>query len=337
VTLVDPTVLIGAIVRQTTVLLAQIATGLGPGERATLAQTANQVFASLVGELRSQGVGTKGIADMFGLTLRTFHHRLSRATESRTERGTSLWDALLAFVGQRGSVSRPEILDRFRADEDKLVRGVLRELVDAGLVFRSGTGSTAFFRVARVDEVPEPVAENPIERLASLVWVAVKRAGPIGLRPLLDLVPAPEVDVERALAHLVATDRIEERTSDAGVTYFAEEFLIPVGDTAGWEAAVFDHYQALVTTITTKLRVAGRTSAVDDWIGGSTYSVDLDRDHPLFDEVVGFLRSTRERAVALRARVAEVNRSEGRGAHGALKVVMYVGQTVLGAEGDLEG
>jgi hypothetical protein len=334
---VDPTVLIGAIVRQTTVLLAQIATGTGPGERATLAQTANQVFTSLVGELRTQGVSTKGIADMFGLTLRTFQHRLSRATESRTERGTTLWDALLAFLGERGSASRPEILERFAADEDKLVRGVLRELVDAGLVFRSGTDASAFFRIARAEEMPQAAAENPIERLASLVWVAVKRAGPIGVRSLLDVVPAPEADVERALVHLVATGRVEERRSEAGAAYFAQEFVIPVGDTAGWEAAVFDHYQALVTTITAKLRAVGRSSSADDWIGGSTYSIDLDRDHPLFDEVVGFLRSTRERAVALRRRVAQVARDEGRSPGGAVKVVMYVGQTVIGHEGDTGG
>ncbi len=334
---VDSTVLIGAIVRQTTVLLAQIATGTAPGERATLAQTADQVFTSLVSELRAQGVGRKGIADMFGLTLRTFHHRLSRATESRTERGTSLWDALLAFLEERGSASRPQILERFRADEDRLVRGVLRELVDAGLVFRSGTGAGAFFRIARPEEVPGSATDDSLERLASLLWVAVKRAGPIATRALADLVPASEGEIERALAHLVRTGRVEERRSDSEVAYFAEEFVIPVGSTAGWEAAVFDHYQALVTTITTKLRIAGRRSAAEDWVGGSTYSIELDRDHPLFEEVVGFLRSTRERAVALRRRVSETDRAEGRPPKRGVKVVMYVGQTVLGLEGEDDG
>lgn len=62
-------VLIDSIVRQTTVLIAQIATATE--SRPRLAHTADEVFGSLVRELRSQGVTNKGIADMFGLTLRT--------------------------------------------------------------------------------------------------------------------------------------------------------------------------------------------------------------------------------------------------------------------------
>jgi hypothetical protein len=82
------TTLIAAIVRQTTVLLAQLATG--GGRRVTLANTANEVFMSLVRELREQGVSSKGIADMFGLTLRTYHNKMSRLSESRTDHGRSL-------------------------------------------------------------------------------------------------------------------------------------------------------------------------------------------------------------------------------------------------------
>jgi hypothetical protein len=333
---VDSTVLIGAIVRQTTVLLAQIATGTAHGERATLADTATLVFTNLVAELRRQGVSSKGIADMFGLTLRTFQHRLSRAAESSTERGKSLWDALHAFIEEHGSATRMQILERFRADDERVVRGVLRELVDAGLVFRSGTGDGAFFRIARADEIPPGSVDDPLERLASLLWVAIKRSGPIGAHALGDLVPAPEPEIDRALARLVADGRIRATRSGSETEYVADEFVIPIGSTAGWEAAVFDHYQALVTTIATKLRIAGRRSAADDWVGGSTYGIDLDRDHPMFDEVVGFLRTTRERAVALRRRVAELDAAEGRTAPGRLRVLMYVGQTVLGLDAEGE-
>lgn len=54
--------LIHAIVRQTTVLIAALATA--SGQRAQLASIANLVFADLVRELREQGVGNKIIADM---------------------------------------------------------------------------------------------------------------------------------------------------------------------------------------------------------------------------------------------------------------------------------
>lgn len=62
--------LIDAIVRQTTVMIAQLATS--SGNRAHLAHTANQVFLDLVHALRDQGVGSKVIADMFGMALRTY-------------------------------------------------------------------------------------------------------------------------------------------------------------------------------------------------------------------------------------------------------------------------
>ena len=57
--------LIDAIVRQTMVLTAQLATQAGA--RAPLAHVANQVFLDLVGELTNQGLGRKVIADMFGV------------------------------------------------------------------------------------------------------------------------------------------------------------------------------------------------------------------------------------------------------------------------------
>jgi hypothetical protein len=269
---------------------------------------------------------------MFGITLRAFHHRMSRLSESRTERGQSLWDALYSFVQERGSVTRQALLDRFSADDETLVRGVLRELVDAGMLFRSGAAHATFYRAARSDEQPERGASDGVERLASLLWVAIQRLGPIDIDRLSDVVPADPDDMEAALSHLVAHGRIGEQRSKDGRSFAADTFLIPVGDSAGWEAAVFDHYQALVTTIATKLRLGGRQSATDDWVGGSTYSIELDRDHPLFEEVTGFLRATRERAVSLRRRVEELNVARGDGGVSPLRVLIYMGQSVSGLE-----
>jgi hypothetical protein len=64
----NATLLIDAIVRQTTVLIATLATAAG--HRAPLARVADQVFSDLVGELKEQGLGNKVIADMFGMALR---------------------------------------------------------------------------------------------------------------------------------------------------------------------------------------------------------------------------------------------------------------------------
>jgi predicted acetyltransferase len=80
--------LIDAIVRQTTILIAHLATS--GGTRSPLAHMANQIFVDLVRELKEQGVGNKVIADMFGLSLRTYHNRVRRMSESSTERGRTL-------------------------------------------------------------------------------------------------------------------------------------------------------------------------------------------------------------------------------------------------------
>ena len=69
--------LIDAIVRETTVLIAQLATS--GGLRAPLAHVAGQVFAELAAELEREGVPKKVSADMFGLALRTYQRRTQRA------------------------------------------------------------------------------------------------------------------------------------------------------------------------------------------------------------------------------------------------------------------
>src|SRR4249920_664071 len=132
-------------VRQTTVLIAQMATTAGA--RAALAHTANSVFLDLVRELKQQGAGSKVISDMFGLTLRAYHAQVARLSESGTVRGRSLSEVVLEFIQEKGSVSRLVILERFSADAELIVVAVLRDLVDTGLLFRSGRGDRAVYRV----------------------------------------------------------------------------------------------------------------------------------------------------------------------------------------------
>src|SRR5690554_6207663 len=129
--------LIDAIVRQTTVLIAQLATS--GGVRAPLAHIANQVFLDLAAELDAQGVSRKVSADMFGMALRTYLRKIQRLNESSTDRGRSLWEAVLQFVSEKPVVTRLQVLERFYRDDEALVRGVLHDLVETGLVFCSGT------------------------------------------------------------------------------------------------------------------------------------------------------------------------------------------------------
>lgn len=155
--------LIDAIVRQTTVMIAQLATS--SGNRAHLAHTANQVFLDLVHALRDQGVGSKVIADMFGMALRTYHQRVQRLSESRTERGRTLWEAVFDYLQKNGPVSRAEVLRRFARDDELVVRSLLKDLVGSGLVYRTGRGDHVRYHVAE----PYAVETDSEQSLADLV------------------------------------------------------------------------------------------------------------------------------------------------------------------------
>src|SRR5262249_29251510 len=142
--LVNIQVLIDSIVRQTTVLIAQLATS--GGARAPLAHVANQVFLELVRELDEQGVSRKVGADMFGLALRSYQRKIQRLTESTTDNGRSLWEAVYAYLESEKIATRTQVLARFHRDDEQLVRGVLHDLTESGLVFASGTGHGAVYR-----------------------------------------------------------------------------------------------------------------------------------------------------------------------------------------------
>lgn len=324
-------VLIDAIVRQTTVLIAQLATTAGA--RAPLAHIANQVFGDLVRELKEQGLGNKVIADMFGFTLRTYHNRVARLSESSTDRGHSLWEALLSHVQQRGVVSRADVLARFSGDDEVVVRAVLRDLVDSGMLFRSGRGDFSTYRAATPTQATQDGGAAS-DWLANFAWIAVYRYGPLTRAELAAHVPAPDDAMDAALSRLLEERRITIREHDGSRVLESVECVIPLHSPAGWEAAVFDHYQAMVTAICVKLRVGQTRATLADRIGGSTYSYDVWDGHPHHAEVVGFLRDTRERAVALRQRVQAHNAIHSAPEAVKQRVIAYVGQTVLGPESE---
>jgi len=171
-----------------------------------------------------------------------------------------------------------------------------------------------------------------VERTASLVWVAVHRYGPLTRGDLAAHVPAGDDALDAALVRLVRDARVTSDEREGRILYSSSECVIPFETPAGWEAAVFDHYQAMVTAICTKLRL-GKTHAVrGEWVGGSTYGFDVWEGHPHDVEVLGFLQDTRDRAVALRKRVEAFNADHPAPATGARHVVAYVGQTVVSSE-----
>src|SRR5689334_15018298 len=323
------TLLIDSIVRQTTVLIATLATATG--NRPSLAHIANQVLANLAAELKAQGIGNKVIADTFGMALRTYHDRVARLSESRSDSGRSLWDAVYAYLEQHQNRLRAEVLQRFSRDDQAMVRGVLRDLVRSGLVFQSGQGDHTQYRAATAEERGRFGGDHEGAR-ASMIVVAVHHHGPCTRAQIQALVPIADAALDAALAQLVADGGLQlEAPLDPNAgepRYRAERVFIAYGDPAGWEAAVFDHYQALVLAVCEKARGGQLRADRAEAVGGSTYHLDVWEGHPLEREALGFLAQMRRQAVALRSAIEAHNATHPRPQDAREKrVLAYVGQT----------
>ncbi|HVJ21929.1 MAG TPA: hypothetical protein VM686_41275 [Polyangiaceae bacterium] len=318
--------LIDAIVRQTTVLIAQLSTAAGI--RAPLAHIADQVFVELSREIESQGVSRKVAADMFGMALRTYQSRVQRLTASATEQQTTLWESVLTFIEQSGSVSRRRVLERFERDDPLSVGAVLADLTSGGFVYRSGSGESALYRVTSDVDRRELMLAQDDEALALLVWVGVYR-GASSPEAIVDLLGLELEQVTAALERLVQRGHLSR--DDSGALRGGGP-LVPVGAEHGWEAAVFDHFQAMVTAITRKLQNGGHRSADGDVVGGSTLSFEVHSAHPLRAEVRGLLQRTRTEVNDLWGRVGAHNAAEPCPDEKREIVSFYFGQSVLPPE-----
>jgi len=306
-------VLIDALVQQFTVLTAQIATS--GGLRAPIAHIANQVFVELSRELQSQGVGRKVSADMFGMALRAYQRKLKRLSTPDAAVQT-LWGALLERL-DRGPLGREALLEHFASDDQASVRAVLRDLCDAGLVSVTGRGARALYAsVAR-----EPGDADQAPGLDELLWVSVHRGGPVTASALAERLRLPVVKVAARLEALVRAGRLERHAE----RYESHDFSVPLGSASGWEAAVLDHVQAVVQTISQRLLLGPVVPKGDESVGGSTYRFDIWQDHPLAGEVRASLGRFREEHARLRERVEAHNRVHGRPDR-YQQVVVYAGQ-----------
>ncbi len=134
----NPRLLINAIVQQTMVFIAQLATA--GGVRAPLVNVADQVFRELTRDLLAQGLKKKVIADMFGLGLRTYQRRLQAAEQSKTDAGSTVWEAVLSYLQHHEPVSGANVLTRFAYDDREIVSGVLNDFVNSGIAYRAAVG-----------------------------------------------------------------------------------------------------------------------------------------------------------------------------------------------------
>jgi hypothetical protein len=318
---VNVRVLIDGIVRQTTILIAQLSTAAGV--RAPLAHVADQVFLDLAREIEGQGIGRKVVADMFGLALRSYQKKVQRLTESATDKNRTLWQAVLEFL-RDGSKTRGRLAERFHFDDDRDLGAVLNDLVSSGLVYCTGRGDGALYGLTSETDLHAVAADQDIRGVANLVWLQLFFEE---VRTEADIASAFGLSPEAAaaaVALLLKDGRIHHGADGA---LEAKNVVIPLGATEGWEAAVIDHFRAAATAIAAKAS-RGVRSAASDEIGGTTLTFSVYPGHPNEPAVRALLRTIRAQATALWQETADYN-----GAHAvpedSPKVIFYFGQMVL--------
>jgi len=328
----DIRLLIDSVVRQTTVLVAQLATT--GGARAPLSHVAGQVFLELVSELDRQGLSRRVSADMFGLALRSYSRKVQRLSEGATERNRSLWEAVYGYLADKGTASRPEVLDRFRHDDETVVRGVLHDMVHSGLLLCPDESSPQARYEWRPPERAAALETDDGERIDEIVWATVYREGPISEAELAGRAGPANRRLSDSLERLCTSGRISCTEEGTSAVYSSSMLFVPQDDEVAWAAAAYDHYHTMVRTLTTSLR--GETTRDGERAAtGSTYTLEYGDGHPLAEEIESLFTDFRDKATALRARVDNYNKR-----HPELKrtrrLVTYGGQYLLEDESDGE-
>lgn len=319
--------LIDGIVRQTTVLIAQLSTA--SGVRSPLAHVADQVFLELAREIEAQGVRRQVVADMFGLALRSYQKKMQRLVESASVRKRTLWEAVLEFVEQE-QPSRARVIERFRHDGEREVAAVLTDLVRTGLLFVTGTGDGALYGLTTQAMRDRIEQQSDFDAVVNLAWMKVFRREAVCRSELFASLPVDGEVAARALEELLSSGRVREV---AGELVSANVHL-PLDAEQGWEAAVLDHFRAVATAIASKVR-AGMTGArSSDGVGGSTFTFTVTPGHPFEARVHELFRRTRLEAQALWDGVAAYNDAHAPPPGAATKITFYVGQSIEPPDAD---
>lgn len=321
----DVRLLTDTIVRQTTVLLAQVATAAGV--RAPLAHIANQVFVDLARELEAQGVRRKVVADMFGLALRSYELKMRRLEDS-SDVQRSAWRAVYTKLEQQ-SLTRLQLAKGFPNTSARELSALLNDLVDSGLVYRSGSGGNAVYGVTPEADRHRRETEDEAQTLANLLWLTLATQGDQDRAQLRRALRSEEPAFDAALDELLLSGRVALREQAGRAVYEAQSFHIPVGAEQGWEAAVCDHFGAVATAIAAKLN--SPQSSASDTVGGSTLRFTVHPEHPLYAEVKALLPRVRGQVNELWTRVHAFNQ-DNPPPDEAEKITFYYGQNSVRVE-----
>ena len=169
------------------------------------------------------------------------------------------------------------------------------------------------------------------------MWVHIYRQGPVNLSQLATQLRQTEESLHAIIDRLLSEGKLNstQLADDEGlesVYYQAQTCLVPIGDKQGWEAAVYDHFQAMAKAVANKLNQYGAGSNYKDHIGGATLSFDLYPGHPQETEVLSLLNRYRQEINVLWDKVVASNKilrdQQQSPSSAPFKVTFYMGQNV---------
>ncbi|MEZ4267485.1 MAG: hypothetical protein R3F39_13990 [Myxococcota bacterium] len=296
--------------------------------RMDFAGIAEKTVHDLVGVLRQEGLTNEEIAAALDLSIAGFYRKVKdlRETYSPGEgtRRPTLWEHVYDFVLEQsgGSGDRPvtytAIEARFPQLTPERLGAMLRYLVRFGRLSMTGHGASRRYRIVE--------REQPTGATYHDAVVTLYRDGPLTRVELAQRLETDEDACDAWLARLRDAGRLEETTVGRQKTrYRATGYHIEPDEPAGYEAALWDHFQAVVRAICMKVRLGATQASMRDLIGGTTFSFDLPVDDPLYAEISGFLAETRQRMEAWLVRHGEM---EPRPGARSVRVTIYTGQMV---------
>jgi hypothetical protein len=269
---------------------------------------------------------------MFGLALRSYQHKRQRLSESTTSPGKTLWEAVFEYLREHEVATRAEVLRRFTRDDDAIVKSVLQDLVESGLVYKTGTRQGSVYRIAPDDDVKR-IANSP-RALEAALWFRIYREGPISRSALLDTAKAEAAEIDAALAELTDSGRVRITSGSPEAKYNCHECAIPIGDEEAWAPNVVNHFQMVTSAICAKLANGKTRAQPDEELGGSSYSFNVWPGHPFEERARQLLSSTRKQVGALWDEIAAHNREQGLDGKAVSRVNFYFGQSVIDISGE---
>lgn len=323
----DVQLLARAIVRQTATLIAQLLAATGM--RVSLAQLADEAFLVLSRELEEQGLSRKIIADMFGMSLRSYQRRVPRLREGKTTAGRTLWESLAEHLRAEGRVTRSALLQRFAEEDPEAIGAVLNDLYKSGLISRSGSAGYALFSVKPDQAHRWPTRDSKVGAATALVWLELCRDPEAPTSAISKRLGLEQEVVSAALAALRDQGRI---SSDSQGRQIIQPMTVPFAAETGWEAAVFDHFRAVTLALTSKLQGGRMRSVSGDTTGGATLTFDVYPGHPSAPRVLELLHRTRAELKSLWREVEDYNATHPPPEGFAQRVTFYFGQVVAQPE-----